>query len=200
MRTGSPVPIGRCIVRDHAFRFATHADVFPQKNSTTHGVLWDLDDSQLASLDAREGYPVYYDRKIVKVECGGKIYNAWMYYMTPGHKESPPSDYYYSMLDRGYKTFGVPLSQIETALKRSIENYSVSQNNKNGKKFRQTRWFESYTSLLRVHVGKRRLAEIRREAESQCLSLESLCEDYVEYGVIAVPDHFQVVQSECSKI
>jgi gamma-glutamylcyclotransferase (GGCT)/AIG2-like uncharacterized protein YtfP len=116
LRTGEPRAIGRGIVRDHAFRFATHADVFPQVGTNTYVVLWELDDHQLALLDIREGYPTYYDRKIVVVESGGRSWDAWMYFMTPGHLEQPPYDSYYEMLTNGYTTFGLPLDQIEDAL------------------------------------------------------------------------------------
>lgn len=119
-RTGDPVAIGRGLVRDHAFRFACHADVYPCRGTDTHVVLWDLDDSQLAALDAREGYPTYYDRKMVVVECGGRSYEAWMYYMTPGYPVEPPSDQYYGMLDRGYTAFHVPKDQIVQALANSV--------------------------------------------------------------------------------
>jgi len=115
-RTSTSVPIGRGLIRDHAFRFAIHADVYPQPGAVTHVVLWEIDDAGLASLDAREGYPTYYDRKIVDVECGGQIYQAIMYFMTPGHTEQPPHESYYDMLTNGYTTFGLPLSQIEDAL------------------------------------------------------------------------------------
>ncbi len=194
LRTGVPTPIGRGLVRDHAFRFATHADVFPRPGTNTFGVLWELDDSQLAQLDIREGYPTYYDRKKVVVESGGQSYEAWMYYMTPGHAEQPPYESYYKMLTSGYTTFGVPLTQIEDALESAYvaEDRRVAQNS-GGK---PTRWFDSYTELLRQHVGRKRLAEIGREATSQGISTEQLCQDYVDYSVIEVPHHFQVREAD----
>ena len=196
LRTGVPTPIGRGLVRDHAFRFAVHGDVFPQPGTNTFGVLWELDDSQLAQLDIREGYPRYYDRKKVVVESGGQSYDAWMYYMAPGHPESPPYDSYYQMLTSGYTAFGVPLSQIEDALESAYraEDRRTAQEAPG----RPTRWFDSYTHLLHQHVGKKRLAEIGREAASQGISTEQLAQDYVDYSIISVPHHFQV--RECSKI
>lgn len=192
-RTSTSVPIGRGLVRDHAFRFAIHADVYPQPGTNTHVVLWEIDDAGLAALDKREGYPFYYDRKIVDVECGGKIYPAIMYFMTPGHVSQPPYQSYYDMLSRGYTTFDVPLSQIEDALEQS-HGYSAKDYG------RPTRWFDSYEQLLKEHSGKKRLQQIQREANHQGLTLEQLCCDYVEYGVITVPNHFQVRDSEYSKI
>ena len=193
LRTGMPTPLGRGLVRDHAFRFAVHADVFPEPGTNTFGVLWELDDSQLASLDIREGYPTYYNRKIVDVESGGQVYKAWMYYMTPGHIISPPYDGYYKMLTSGYTAFSVPMAQIEDALAKSqtTSQYRLG---------RPTRWFDSYEQLVKQVAGKKRLAKIRREAASQGISAEQLCEDYVEYSVLKVPDHFHVRDSEYSVI
>jgi gamma-glutamylcyclotransferase (GGCT)/AIG2-like uncharacterized protein YtfP len=198
LRTGTPVAIGRGLVRDHAFRFATHADVFPQPGTNTFGVLWELDDSQLASLDIREGYPRYYDRKKVVVESGGQSYDAWMYYMTPGHIECPPYEGYYQMLTSGYTAFDVPLGQIVDALEAAYQAADRRSVHHFGAK--PTRWFNSYTELLYVFVGKKRLAEISREATSQGISTEQLCQDYVDYSVIEVPHHFQVREPEYSAI
>ena len=193
LRTGTPTPIGRGLVRDHAFRFAYHADVFPQRGTNTFGVLWELDDDQLAQLDRREGYPTYYDRKKVVVESGGRSWDAWMYFMVDGHPTAPPPDSYYKMITSGYTAFGVPLSQIQIALKESQE---VSL----GRGGRPTRWFNSYTELVRQHAGRKRLAQIEREASSQGISTEQLCCDYVEYSILSVPHHFQVRDSEYSQI
>lgn len=125
MRTGNPVPIGAGIIRDHAFRFAVHADVYPCVGVNTNVVLWEITQDHLAALDLREGYPTYYDRKMVDVEMeDGTVHSAWMYYMTPGQPVHPPSDGYYAMLDRGYTAFGVPKTQIVESLAASIVEYA----------------------------------------------------------------------------
>jgi hypothetical protein len=132
------------------------------------------------------------------VEAGGRSYDAWMYFMVEGHIEQPPYESYYGMLTSGYTAFDVPLSQIEDALDAAYqaEDRRTAQNSGG----RPTRWFDSYTQLLHQHVGKRRLAEIGREAASQGISTEQLCQDYVDYSVIRVPDHFQVREPEYSTI
>jgi gamma-glutamylcyclotransferase (GGCT)/AIG2-like uncharacterized protein YtfP len=112
LRTGKTEAIGRATILDHAFRFAVHADVYPDPGGLVHGVLWEIDDGALADLDIREGYPSYYTRKLVPVESGGKTYTAWMYSMTPGHQLALPDDYYYGMIEEGYRHFGIPLTQI----------------------------------------------------------------------------------------
>lgn len=208
MRTGQPLAIGRGMVRDHAFRFALHADVFPQVGTNTYGVLWEIDDDGLAALDCREGYPYYYDRKMVTVEANGTTYEAWMYYMAPGHPERQPSQSYYDMLVRGYTTFNVPLTQIEQALERAtlapesmtdLETYKFNRSviayrgtGFAGWTTKQVRWFNSYTELVKFTKGKKFLRQVEAEAIHCGLSLEEMCSDYVCYDEIEVPDHFRV--------
>jgi gamma-glutamylcyclotransferase (GGCT)/AIG2-like uncharacterized protein YtfP len=119
-RTDDPLPIGSGSLNNHAFRFAIHADVYPKDGEITHGVLWKITAEQLANLDIREGYPFYYDRKIVHITCGNEIYSAWMYYMTPGHQASPPSPAYLNMIIDGFKAFSVPDQQIYNALRQFV--------------------------------------------------------------------------------
>jgi hypothetical protein len=116
-----------------------------------------------------------------------------MYFMTPGHRDSPPYDGYYKMLTSGYTAFGVSLTQIEVALAKSQDALQEAVG-------RPTRWFDSYEQLVKQVAGKKRLAQIRREAANQGISAEQLCEDYVEYSILRVPDHFQVRDSEYSVI
>jgi gamma-glutamylcyclotransferase (GGCT)/AIG2-like uncharacterized protein YtfP len=112
LRTGNARAIGRAVVADHAFRFAYHADVYPQSGSRVDGVLWEIDDHALQALDEREGYPTYYTRKIVTAEADGQQYESWMYMMTPGHVLQSPDSGYLRMIVEGYQHFGVPLTQV----------------------------------------------------------------------------------------
>lgn len=213
MRTGQPLALGRGMVRDHAFRFALHADVFPQVGTNTYGVLWEIDDDALKSLDQREGYPYYYDRKIVDVEANGTVYRAWMYFMTPGHPEREPSLSYYGMLVRGYSTFNVPMEQITTALDRSrdapasmtdLETYKINRtaiaHRATGKSGRAIRWFDSYHDLVKFTRGRKVLKAIAAEARQCGISVEQMASDYVCYGELEVPEHFQVRDAECDSI
>jgi gamma-glutamylcyclotransferase (GGCT)/AIG2-like uncharacterized protein YtfP len=97
---------------DHVFRFAGPADVQVDRRDFVDGVLWDITDACLASLDLLEGYPYFYDRKWAQVEYDQGEYSALVYYMQPGHKNSPPSSGYFSMVSEGYEEFGVPTRQL----------------------------------------------------------------------------------------
>jgi gamma-glutamylcyclotransferase (GGCT)/AIG2-like uncharacterized protein YtfP len=208
LRTGESIAIGRAMVCDHAFRFALHADVYPKQGTDVYGVLWEIDDDALKALDGREGYPYYYDRKIVTVESSGQLYKAWMYYMTPGHPAREPSHGYYSMLVRGYTIFNVPMKQIEDALELSksapgstmeerayrinrdiIAYQSVGYSRWSS---RPTRWFDSYTELVKFTHGRKMLRRIAAEAAQCGLSTEQMASDFVNYDEITVPDHFRV--------
>jgi gamma-glutamylcyclotransferase (GGCT)/AIG2-like uncharacterized protein YtfP len=211
MRTGQPLALGRGMVRDHAFRFALHADVYPKVGTNTYGVLWEIDDEALKSLDGREGFPYYYDRKMVTVEANGTTYQAWMYYMTPGHPERQPSQGYYDMLVRGYTTFNVPMEQIEVALERStiapesmtdLETYKFNRSviayqgtGYSSWTTRKVRWFNSYTELVKFTHGRKMLKRVQAEADVCGISLEQMCSDYVNYEELTVPDHFRVRES-----
>lgn len=212
MRTGQPLALGRGMVRDHAFRFALHADVYPEVGTNTYGVLWQIDDEALKSLDAREGYPYYYNRKLVTVEANGTTYQAIMYFMTPGHPERQPDKGYYDMLVRGYTTFNVPMEQIESALERSIaapgsmtdaETYKRNRtaiayrsNNVWDTLSKPTRWFDSYTELVKFTHGRKVLRTIELDAAHCCISVEQMASDYVCYGELYVPEHFRVRESD----
>lgn len=117
-RTGDSQSIGRARLPGWRFRFAYYADVVPDPKSVTDGVLWLMSDQGLADLDIREGYPSYYDRQQLEVECQGRVYQAWVYYMRPGEPDAMPSSSYLGMLHRGYSAFRVPKRQIWQSLRK----------------------------------------------------------------------------------
>jgi len=210
-RAPTSVPIGRGMIRDHAFRFALHADVFPQVGTNTYGVLWEMDDAGLRAIDQLEGCPYYYTRETVIVECDGLEYSASCYMMTPGHPEREPAQGYYDMLVRGYSTFNVPMEQITVALERSrnapasmtdLDTYKFNRtmiaHGTVGKSARATRWFESYCDLVKFTHGRKVLRTIRLDAAHCGISAEQMAMDYVRYGELEVPHHFQVRDADYS--
>ena len=104
--------LGHARLIDHAFRFATHADVVPCKGSYVDGVLWSITDQDLDHLDQLEGYPTYYGRDRVRVSQGSRIVLALCYSMQPGRSDSAPSDSYMNMVLEGYEQHNVPTEQL----------------------------------------------------------------------------------------
>jgi len=92
--------------------FATIAD-----GGEMYGVLWEIDDETLKLLDAREGYPTFYKRKVVHVFYHTECYGAIAYFMASEYNTpSPPSDRYLNFIKEGYSEFDIPHTQIEEAL------------------------------------------------------------------------------------
>lgn len=105
--------LGPALLVDHDFRFAVHADVVPERGSVVHGVLWDITDECLWSLDLLEGYPHYYTRDSRPVIYRGELWYAQVYFMTPGHETAPPHRFYYETVRQGYLEHGVPVDQLD---------------------------------------------------------------------------------------
>ena len=104
--------LGPAQLLGHRFRFAGPADVQIDRRHSVHGVLWDITDQCLASLDLLEGYPGFYDRKWAKVLWQDQICEALVYFMQPGNANRSPSIHYFDTVYRGYCDFGVPTDQL----------------------------------------------------------------------------------------
>ena len=113
------VSFGAAKLLGHKFRFSGPADVQVDRSCEVDGVLWDITEDCLQSLDNLEGYPFYYDRKWAQVEQDGKIYEAMVYYMLPGNKNHPPSSSYFACVLEGYEEHGVSTRQLFNALEHS---------------------------------------------------------------------------------
>ena len=108
--------LGAARLLDSAFRFATHADVVVAPDSYVDGVLWSITDRCLASLDALEGFPHYYNRIEMSVEHDGEIKQAIVYFMNPGVEDALPYQSYFDLLVEGYTQHRLPTDQLYNAL------------------------------------------------------------------------------------
>lgn len=117
VRCPGAVALGHARLVNHSFRFALHADVEPCPGSYVDGVLWEISEEHLRSLDQLEGYPYYYDRVVASVVLGPRTYHALVYRMQPGQTVSPPTLGYYKVVTAGYLAHNVPVEQLENSLK-----------------------------------------------------------------------------------
>lgn len=122
-RCPASTPIGAGVIAGHRFRFAGCADIVPNSHSEVHGVLWKITNQCLRALDVLEGYPRFYDRKIVCVKHKNQFYDALVYFMTVGHADWPPSDGYLNTVYDGYKSFDVPVHQLVHAINSKSSMY-----------------------------------------------------------------------------
>lgn len=105
--------LGPAILPQHRFRFAVHADVVSDPDQFVDGVLWRINADHLQSLDSLEGYPWYYDRKLVTVLNGDGFHTAMTYFMQPGNPDQAPPVSYLDMCLEGYNQNGVSTHQIQ---------------------------------------------------------------------------------------
>jgi gamma-glutamylcyclotransferase (GGCT)/AIG2-like uncharacterized protein YtfP len=115
-RCPGAVSLGHARLVNHSFRFAQHADVEPCDGSYVDGVLWEITDEHLKSLDQLEGYPHYYNRVVSSVVHGARTFHVLVYRMQPGHIVSEPTRGYYNLIQEGYRAHGVPTDQLENCL------------------------------------------------------------------------------------
>jgi gamma-glutamylcyclotransferase (GGCT)/AIG2-like uncharacterized protein YtfP len=116
IRCPRSISLGSAILDGYRFRFANHADVVPDPGSTVAGVLWEITLDCLVNLDLLEGYPYYYDRKMVEVSCDGKKFECLVYTMQPGNADAPPSHTYLQLITEGYLQYGIDGKQLTDAL------------------------------------------------------------------------------------
>ncbi len=108
--------IGAAVLPSHVLEFHTHADVRPHDGAIVRGSLWTIDDRDLHGLDRQEGYPSYYDRKIVDVyrgwRQGGRPVKAITYFMNRGAfgqknmNHALPYKSYYDTIAQGFMDCG----------------------------------------------------------------------------------------------
>jgi gamma-glutamylcyclotransferase (GGCT)/AIG2-like uncharacterized protein YtfP len=118
--------LGAATLIGHEFRFARHADIIENPEYNTQGVLWDITPECELSLDALEGYPTYYLKKMVRVLHDNKAVECMVYYMAGEQIDEFPSDGYLEMLFEGYKEHGVDTRQIYESL-HLIDNIKQRQ-------------------------------------------------------------------------
>ena len=115
-RCPKAISLGKAVLYGHEFRFSRHADIIENPGFITHGVLWEITDECEKSLDALEGFPDYYLKKMVNVFHNGCAVESMVYYMTNDYPDEYPSDGYLEMLIEGYAEHGVDNTQIYSSL------------------------------------------------------------------------------------
>lgn len=114
-------------LKNFEFEMYAYANVHAAPGATVLGCLWSIDRQILSQLDRTEGYPSLYDRRTVPVVCEGRRYAAEVYVMTPATREwmqaEEPRKSYIDRIVRGYHAAGIPLAQLEQALRTTHENH-----------------------------------------------------------------------------
>ena len=104
------------------FRRGGFATIAPKEGETVHGLLWSLTRSCERSLDRYEGYPRFYDKKMVTVrDSEGRSLSVMAYIMDDRFREPMlPTESYYNGILEGYQQNGLPVSALKKAWEHAV--------------------------------------------------------------------------------
>ncbi|MHB8511121.1 MAG: gamma-glutamylcyclotransferase family protein [Actinomycetota bacterium] len=103
-------------VRDPAIFDGGVATIIDAIGESVHGVVWEIDDSHLASLDEWEAYPLGYDRFEITLADGS---TALVYQANSTEPEAPEERYLEGIL-RGARFHGLPEEYIDSIQRRAL--------------------------------------------------------------------------------
>jgi gamma-glutamylcyclotransferase (GGCT)/AIG2-like uncharacterized protein YtfP len=107
--------LGKAVLKDHKLAFKHHADAVRSPGSEIECALWLITNSCEASLDILEGYPFYYNKKMVDADFNGTTVRAMIYFMTDNQNYGRPAEGYMNMMLDGYREHGMDTKQIYRA-------------------------------------------------------------------------------------
>lgn len=120
-RCPDAIRVGATEIEDYELQFRGNsrgtgvATIEYCKGSSVPVGLWAISDKDEEELDRYEGWPWLYEKKYFPLTVNGIEVSAMAYVMTPGHTITPPSKYYYGVIDEGYRDFGFDPEPLITA-------------------------------------------------------------------------------------
>ncbi len=92
------------------------ATVWREHGHQVPGLLWALDDDDLARLDRFEGHPVVYRRRQLWLDTGQPKRRQAEVYIKPAAQLSLPSPKYFNIIAHAYGRHGFDLGSLRAAL------------------------------------------------------------------------------------
>jgi len=117
--------LGKITLQDHALRFKYHADAEYAPGQEMECAIWSITSKCERALDALEGYPHYYNKKIVQVYFNSINVEAMIYCMTPGHVLGTPAQQYYNGVLKGYFQHDMNLEKLTRAYLDTLDPYVI---------------------------------------------------------------------------
>jgi len=114
------ISLGKVTLMDHVLRFKFHADAEYQPGASMECALWTITGECERALDMVEGYPHYYEKKIVQVDMKGIKIDAMIYYMVSATQLQTPSQDYYNNVIQGYYQHDMDLLPLTNAYKDTL--------------------------------------------------------------------------------
>lgn len=113
--------LGPAQLENYRLEFSYHCNVVADSSATTPGLLWEITDSDLQSLDLCEGYPEYYTRDLMPVLVNGQRVPAVVYTMADVNPIEMPSTNYLKLVQQGYVENKIDTSALTRALNKTYE-------------------------------------------------------------------------------
>jgi gamma-glutamylcyclotransferase len=104
-------PVTAFYLRDWRLELHCHATIRPSAGDCVAGALWSITPDCEASLDAFEGYPVYYHKQIVQQDG-----IEFMVYVMNEPLSGRPGSSYVNLLAEGYQDWQLPLPALLQAV------------------------------------------------------------------------------------
>lgn len=111
--------IGKEMLKGYELEFRGVATIVPNDKSEVPVLIWEIDGRDEHSLDRYEGFPNLYRKELFEIEIDGEKKECMAYLMNKGHI-SPPTSYYYSVINQGYEANGMDTSYLRAALEKSV--------------------------------------------------------------------------------
>ena len=125
-RTPDAKIVGTATLQGWRLLFKGCATIEPKEGREVPVLVWEITDSDEASLDRYEGYPTFYYKRELPVRVtpldGGapRELTAMVYIMDEKQPFQMPSLYYYDVLYRGYRAFGFDLNLLRQGIEDSM--------------------------------------------------------------------------------
>ena len=105
------------------FRRGGFATIAPKEGESVTGLLWSITPGCERSLDRYEGYPRFYDKRMVTVrDSEGRSLSVMAYIMDERFREPMlPTDSYYNGILEGYRQNDMPTAPLKRAWEHCAE-------------------------------------------------------------------------------
>ena len=111
--------VSKEMLKGYELEFRGVATIVPNDKSEVPVLIWEIDGRDEHSLDRYEGFPNLYRKELFEIEVDGEKKECMAYLMNKG-QISPPTSYYYNVINQGYEANGMDTSYLRAALERSV--------------------------------------------------------------------------------
>lgn len=111
--------VSKEMLKGYELEFRGVATIVPNDKSEVPILIWEIDGRDEHSLDRYEGFPNLYRKELFEIEVDGEKKECMAYLMNKG-QISPPTSYYYNVINQGYEANGMDTSYLRAAFERSV--------------------------------------------------------------------------------